>query len=49
MPKVALHLIAKDENQQIKKIINDYGEYFDEDLPQSWLSRVLRKIFGKKK
>lgn len=30
MKKIALHIIAKDENNELKRIINDYGKYFDE-------------------
>ena len=29
-PTLALHIIAKDEDKQIEKIINTYGQYFDE-------------------
>lgn len=28
--KLALHIIAKDENAELKRIIKDYGQYFDE-------------------
>jgi len=30
MTKVALHIICKDENDQLKRILNDYGKFFDE-------------------